>query len=797
MLCAGIFCVAFATLLVEVSVIRVLSFTIWHHFGYIIISTALLGYGASGTLLALRPNIGSVDLRRTLTLLTGLSALSVVAVLAFIAHFRLDPMRILEDGREFAVFLAYLIFTAVPFFVSGLAISLSLREVADRVDRLYFWDLLGAGLGCGAAVVLMNVLTPPGAVVMAAAAFAVGAAIFAATTVARAITVSMTALAILGSFYASSIEFSPARSKHLTQMISLLAMEPRYEEWTSLFRTDLVENVRPRRECKELGLSATAPETGCEKPRYFIAHDGSAGAAIYDTSSGERLSVLDYHILRTPYLISKPDPSVMIIGVGGGRDIVVARQYGARSVLGLELDPVAIRLLVQDLEATRSFFNQPAVELVAGEGRHFVRSTDRRFDIIQITGVDTLAAEYSGSYVLAENYLYTVESFLDYLARLEPGGMLSISTGNFNPNNPRSAGRIASIAQDALRRLGIDDPENHIAVIDSKMLYVETMIQLERFTPDQIRKLSDFAEEYAYRVLHLPGRESNKVFDGLVAFQGEARRALFDSLGHLVDPVTDDRPFFFTFYRWSELLGASGLNPSHLTALGQIVLGILVVTLTILGALFILLPLTVFHRRGVVRADHIGLLGYFLSLGLGFMLFEISLIQRFVLFLGYPTYSLTVTLFSLLTFLGVGSYLSKRWVGNEPFVLRVAVVLIALLALFYRFGLPVIQDVLLGAPLAIRVVTTVLVLVPLGIVLGMFFPLGIRIATRIHPDLVPWAWAINGCASVTGGVLTIALAMTFGFTAVWGLSVVIYALGVASLLVTVRRVPEALGTESL
>ena len=226
-------------------------------------------------------------------------------------------------------------------------------------------------------------------------------------------------------------------------------------------------------------------------------------------------------------------------------------------------------------------------------------------------------------------------------------------------------------------------------------------------------------------------------------------------------------------------------------------LGLLVATLTVLSGVFVLAPLLVFRGRGIAVGGRqpLGILVYFMAVGLGFMFFEISLIQRFVLFLGYPTYSLGVTLFSLLVFLGWGSFLSRRWVGREGLVLPLGVAALFALTLFYMTGLPWLQSHLLASSISIRVAATVAVLAPLGLVMGMFFPLGIRCAEAVHKDLVPWAWGINGCASVTGGLLAVVLAMRYGFTRVWLISVVIYALGVLALLAS-RPAPAPSGSGS-
>jgi hypothetical protein len=403
-----------------------------------------------------------------------------------------------------------------------------------------------------------------------------------------------------------------------------------------------------------------------------------------------------------------------------------------------------------------------------------------------MTGVDTLSAESSGSYVLAENFLYTVEAVEDYLRILRDDGILSFTIGSLNPDKPKAAGRILSVISDALRNLGFDHPERHVGVIDSKRLYTNVIVRKVPFTADEVARLAERVQELSFRELHLPGRKGNRIIRKLIADTGQTRAELFDHLPYLVTPTTDDRPFFFMFFRWDSLFAHDKVAPTHTSALGQIVLGLLVITLTVLGGVFVLVPLFLFRRRGLrgAGAEHLGVLVYFTCVGLGFMLFEISLIQRFVLFLGYPTYSLSVTLFGLLIFLGVGSNLSERWVGRERTVLPAAVVGIGLLMVAYITVLPAVQSYFLASSTLVRAAVTVAVLAPLGLVLGMFFPLGVGRAAAIHEDLVPWAWGINGCASVTAGVLTIVLAITFGFKLVWAFSVVIYAIGVAALLMT-------------
>ena len=765
---SGVFLTALATLLFEVTLIRVLSFTIWYHFAYVVISTALLGFGASGTVVAVWPAIGRRDLGASLSRLALAAAVAVPAVLGFVACAALDPMDIASRPGEAVLFVAYQVAATIPFFFSGLVISLALRAAADRVDRLYFWDLFGAGIGCGGAVTLMNALTPPGATLISGAAFGAAAAVFARSRRSRYAALALCGVMVIASLGGARIPFTPAKSKHLAIHMTAQQMVPTFSRWTALFRTDVVANRLQKAglaNVNEWGLSASVP-FDIQHPDYFVTHDGTAGTPMYDLHDPSKLAYLDYHILRFPYLITPERPQVLVIGVGGGRDVVTAIHYGATHVTGVELDPVTVELIRTDMnDVMDGFFRRPEVTLVAGEGRHFITGSTARYDLIQLTGVDTLAAEFSGAYVLAENYLYTVEAFHDYLAHLSPGGSLSITTGDFGMDNPRASGRMVAVAQQALRERGVERPQDHIAVIDSHRLFVEVLVRPEPVDAQQTERLLQYCQQLGFDPVFLPGQASNPVFRDLASLTGSARDAFLTTQKYDLRVTTDDQPFFFKFFRWWDLRGSEPLSPMHTSALGQLVLLVLLVTLTLLGAVFVLGPLVAFRRRGISGGGRapLGILLYFLAIGVGFMLFEISLIQRFVLFLGYPTYSLSVTLFSLLIFLGWGSFLSRRLVGRESAALPLAVVAVGVLAVFYMRGLPIIQAHLLGAPLAMRIAVTMLMLAPLGLVLGVFFPLGIRCAAEVHEDLVPWAWGVNGCASVTATVFAVILAMSYGF----------------------------------
>lgn len=584
--------------------------------------------------------------------------------------------------------------------------------------------------------------------------------------------------------FATRLSFRPAQTKHLMMHIVGQKMAPVFTKWTALFRTDVVQRTRESALTKEdeWGLSRSFDEP-IQHVWGFLTHDGSAGAPMYDLREGN-LDFLEHHMLRLPYVVASPHPKVLVLGVGGGRDILTALHFGASRVTGLELDPTTVDLIQRRYaDMALGAFEPPRVTLLAGEGRHFVASTKERYDVIQITGADTLAAQTSGAYVLAENYLYTSDAVAAYLDHLNPNGLVSFGLGELTPERPQALGRMVLNAKRALRLRGVVDPAAHIIAVSSNHLQVGLLVSSTPFAPGGVERMRAVVSELGFEPVLLPEGPSHPTYETLLNAEGPSRDAVLASLPYVIDPVTDDAPFFFRFCRWRDVFRSDDYGAVHGTALGQLVLVLLAVSLTSFGAAFILAPLAVFRRRGFEEKRRAaGVLIYFLALGAGFMLLEISLMQRFVFYLGYPTYALSVVLFALLLSLGFGSFLSQRWPASDRVTLTTAVCLVGGWVLIFRTALPSLFNHTIGSPFALRVVISVLILFPLGTILGVFFPLGIRRAAAIHPDLVPWAWGVNGCASVTASVGAVILAMQFGFVLVWILAVAIYVVGAAAFL---------------
>jgi hypothetical protein len=412
-------------------------------------------------------------------------------------------------------------------------------------------------------------------------------------------------------------------------------------------------------------------------------------------------------------------------------------------------------------------YEQPGVRLVVDEGRSFLRRSGESYDLVLGTMVDTWAATAAGAFALTENNLYTREAFRDYFARLAPGGVLSLTRWYQTP--PDQLLRILSLGRVVLAERGVRDPRGHFIVVRGKQeggqpLATSTvLLKTEPFDEDEISGAEAFAERLGFEVLYTPRTRPDNDLVRLV--EAEDPEAFWDAFESDVSPPTDNRPFFFQSARPGQVFSKRWSRGEwRRTNLGTLVLFGVVGISALVVALFILGPLVLARRRVAATRGRLPFLLYFAALGTGFIVVEVVLVQKCVLFLGHPVYALTVVLFAVLLWSGVGSWLAGR-VSDEdaPRALRTMLLAVAGLVVLAAFGLaPIFYGLVqLAAPL--RILITVLALCPLGLALGMPMPTGIRLLAGRAPELVPWAWGVNGAASVLGSVGAVALAMRWGF----------------------------------
>jgi hypothetical protein len=797
----AVFLTSAGVLMLQVALTRLFSFTLWYHFAYVVISLALLGYGASGALLSAFPGVLRGNLGRTLFICSIASAILIPASLMVYAHTPFYPLQLFRDRIQWAYLVIYYAAAGIPFFLAGICIAGAIAAAADRVTRVYCADLIGAGLGAGLVVPAIWRLETPGVVVLSAGLTA-GAALCWAWWWRPAVAVAPVALAALlaagGKPFWRGLDFHPSVEKLMVRLtaggwLPRYRREPAYTRWGAVFRVDVLEPIGERVPARGWRAGLSMRYRGLLPRELHIPHDGDANTSIFDASNGADLKrFIESHQVSLPYLLLPPHPKVLIIGGGGGREVLAALYHRAESATAVELDPVTAELLTRRFaDHAGRITERPGIRYIVGEGRSFVRRSGQKYDLIQMYGTDTLTATGIGANVLFENYIYTVEAVSDYLAHLQDRGVLCISEidpmvslGGYSfAQGILRAGALL----EALRRRGIERPEQNMAAICARgdMVY---LARLRPFTPRETQQLLDSCAENGYLSIHLPHIRCHNELAHFLRASSERRAQFTRDSPIRRTPPTDDSPFIWPYFKWRYVF-----HPSQTYELasmrwsGQLVMLPLLGVAAIGSLVFILAPLAVFRRRGIYSPAAPGLALYFAALGFGFMFIEISFIQKFVLFLGYPTYSLTVVLSALLVSSGMGSLASQRLISRAERSLVWALAgLLVLGALYLGLG-ALVFNAFLGYELWVRIAVAVAMIAPLGFAMGMFFPTGIRVVNEVAPQFVPWAWGINASTSVVAAILAVMLAMSVGFRLVAVCALCVYILGVAGLYVAHRR----------
>ena len=780
------FLAAWATLFAQVAVHRIVSAKMLNNFAFFVLSLTMLGFAASGAWLSRHPERWRDPLGEVIGVGAAVFGLGLVAATAV-----LYPAPAVEDWggtTRIGFLVAFLscvplgLLYAVAFAGSGLVLGTLLSSPALPTRRLYGLDLVGSALGAfavipavtalgaeRAAVVAGGVLlaggfllAPPrgrrGRALAALAALVLAVALIAPSTVFR---MRYARDSFLGRAQAGDADYA---LEHVAwdpiariEVSRVPAPDPETSAWPSLFGTDRELLSRFRRVVTQNNNAFTyAPE-----------YDG-------DPATLRGLGETVYAAAYPASLV--PRPRVLVVGVGGGMDVLTALRFDAASVTGVEVNRATLEILGRTYrEHFRGWVEDPRVRLVHEEGRHFLASRKDLYDVIQLSGVDSVSGTPGAAHVFSESYLYTAEALDLYLSRLAPEGVLNVMRPESTP--PREMLRLLATVVESLRRRGIERPAEHVMVlVDRRGTFVAVLAQPRPFAGEQVRRVAAWAGSNPTLALAAaPGVApyGPSAYAALLAaptprdLEVALRRYPWD-----VRPVTDDRPFFFRTSRWSHLWPRTGVETgAPIMELGLLtLLGISAAAALVL----VYVPLRGLRRQrgtGVAR-----LVVFFGSLGLGYMAIEMALIQKFGLLLGHPNLALSVVLAALLLATGVGSLLSAFVVralgGSLRFVsYALAFVLLAeLLLVFPRLSL------WMALPLAGRVGLVAALVAPIGLLLGTYFPTGLERLKQVSPELVPWAWGLNGMASVVAPILAVALSMTAGITALFLAAVPVYLL---------------------
>jgi hypothetical protein len=489
-----------------------------------------------------------------------------------------------------------------------------------------------------------------------------------------------------------------------------------------------------------------------------------------------------------PYLANwlNPDAKVLIIGPGGGRDVLAALAFGQKEIIGVELNPIIVDIVREEFrDFAGNVYARPEVEIHVDDGRSFIARSKDKYDIIQASLVDTLAATMSGAFALAENNLYTLESFESYIEHLTDEGMVSF-TRWYLPDAPGPTLRLAAIGVEALENTGVRDPRRHVLVVRSDT-FGTVILKKTPFSEEQLSQAEEFCRELGFKLVCSPLSSDGTEFEML--FDKESRNTLYNEYPLNVVPPTDDKPFFFQMAKVLNPFKGREQYKSHPHIWKYMgVLWALFVIVTLFAALLLILPLFLYRSlkpRELVR--HWKYLGYFVFIGLGFILLEIPLIQQFTLLLGHPIYSLAVVLCSLLFFGSLGSLSTRRVLDDQILsFLTKALCLLALILVVYISLLSSLVHSLMGLGTPLKIFLTLILIAPLGFMMGMPFPLGVRLLSARSQFLIPMCWGLNGGFSVFASIMSIMVAMSYGFSAVMAFGGVAYLLALI-LLILLRK----------
>ena len=771
---AGLFFTTAATLCIEILDTRLLSVISWYHLSFFAVSTAMFGMSTG----ALQVYLGGDDYQGP-RVARALSRTGLLFALAIPLSHLATLVIPIEIGTSTLVVSSMMVLTvalAVPFYLSGVLVTLALTRVPGRIALTYAVDLLGAALGTLVVVRLLEGSNVTSAFLMCGAMAAAGALCFrlSAGSGWSWATAGLALLLVAGSIH-NRTAIDPVRVW--------------YHKGNAYFRQFALK------EYWNIHSQVLVSQTLVDKPHYWGPGDGVEAFRVQGVQMGidgvagttlsrwdgrnESLEWVEYDVTSLPYHLRKGG-DVAVIGVGGGRDILSALRAGSKSVQGIEINKVFLDLLRGERRAFAGIADRPEVTFVHDEARSYLTRTKDRFDVVQMSLIDTWAATGAGAMTLTENGLYTREAWKVFLDVLKPTGVFSVSRW-YDPKKVSEASRLLALGTAALLDRGVRGPNRHMAVVQRGKVCT-LVLSPRRLSDDDVATIHATAERFGFHVLVAPDRKAeDPQIEAIVTANSEA--ALRHASEHdLYDysPPTDERPFFFNLLRPSRALemneqeGSEGVVGGNVVATATLLLLFLISILLVVSVIFVPLVMSGLPR---MRASSFALsIWYFAAIGLGFMFVQIAIMQRFSVYLGHPTYAVVVILFSMILAAGIGSLLSdrlpiessRRLVVTVPLAIA-AVILVVIQAIqsaidhTIRFGLPA------------RCTVVVLLVAPLAALLGFCFPIGMRLVHRLSNDAMPWMCGVNGACGVFAAVSAVAISMWWGINANLHVALLFYA----------------------
>lgn len=753
------FFISLTVLLFEVAIIRLFSVVFFSNFAFIAISVALFGVAMGGLIVYWFEEKNEES--NFLKFLGKLGIAFGVSIILFIIIF-------LQLNFTNSIFLLAIgiILAAFPFVLANIILTLLFKRFASQMGKMYFFDLLGAALGVVLSLLLMTYLSAV-EVIIIGGVLAVTVGLFLYYSILEKKYQWWPIIVIL-LFFVVTNHYYPLLKVTYSKGVKESGVI--FEKWNSFSRvtvsTPALSPLTPSNsESSKLSLL----------PQLHIRIDSDALTPVMKFDGDwSKISDIRYDISTLAYQLKQPG-RVLIIGVGGGIDVIRALMFNHK-VVGVDINPIIINDLMKgrlkDFSGNLYFY--PQVDIKVAEGRSFIAKSKDRFDIIALPLVDTWASTAAGNLALVESNLYTTEAFVDYITHLSDDGILTLSRWEFDGR------RLVSLFLAASEELGIPNPEKNIVVIEDERQNLNNFLfKKTPFSQYEINQIKKFVKQSDLRFVYSPLEfiKDSSLSQGYYYFiNPETREEFIQKYPLNLRPVFDDNPFYFFVIPLTK-----ALTPYQNYVVGG-GLGMAAIILLALSIFIILFPFLFIGGEYIFKFSRLSIvssIAYFASLGLGFIMVEMALIQKFILYLEKPIYSYSVILFSLLLFAGVGSIMSQRFSSKKLYNYIAIILLIWLLIIFYITGLPLLINNTLVWPVGIKILMSILLVAPVALLMGMMLPLGFRLlSARGMDNLLPWGWAVNGAMSVIATVLALVVAIGWGFTKVLLLGGTIYALAV-------------------
>lgn len=777
----------------EVLLMRIFSIVQWHHFAYMIISLALLGYGVSGTFLSIVQDKLDKHYFKAFYINALLFGISIIVCFLLAQNVSFNPEEIFWHWKSyFALVFVYLIL-AVPFFFAANCIALSISHFKNNVSKVYALDLIGAGVGSIAVLVLLFSVFPKNAIyILCLLGLSTSIVSLVETGAKNKQQFILSALLLVTVLFLPHewLELKVSQYKSLPQTLNISGTEILEQRSSPLGLITVVESKNtPLRYVPGLSLYATSSPP--EQLAVFTDADAmTVIAKVADNKQSEEY--LDFVTSALAYHLTSIE-KVLVLGAGGGFDVLQARYHDMNAITAIELNPQVVELIVENYaEYSGNLYSRQGLDLKIDEARGFVSKDNTQYDLIQLSMLDSFGASSAGLYALNESYLYTVEAFRNIISRLSDKGYLSITRWIQMP--PKDTLKVFATAIEALHQSGIKDPENRLILIrgwqTSTLLIKKTAVSRQ-----EIEALKQFCKARGFDVAYYPGmreEEANQFnilkepyfFHGAKQLSGATKQEFMENYKFNINPAIDNKPYFFNFFKWKtlqELFALRSQGGMAMVEWGYIVVIATLVQALLLSVLLIVAPLRFIKKISTTRIktlEKAKVLIYFSAIGLAFLFLEIVFIQKFLLYLHHPLYSVVTVLTSFLIFSGIGSAFSAVLLQklDRQRIVIMAVVGIVLVSLLYTFLLPQIFQLTIGLNLYFKMGLVIVLIAPLALCMGMPFPVAMSELNVSNPSLVPWAWGINGCASVISAVLATLVAVEFGFNLVVVGAIVFYIL---------------------